>query len=128
MGVSYSIDHTARLSDNFDLFCWLFPGKSTSVLLRRSLNDAETKIGWLLSVGRTEESARSLRRLRGASYPEHQIHADVDEIAKHIRLEKELEGSSSFLDAFRGSDRRRTHIACGVLLWQVLSGISFINA
>ncbi|KIY02747.1 uncharacterized protein Z520_01212 [Fonsecaea multimorphosa CBS 102226] len=82
---------------------------------------------WLLSVGKVEESARSIRRLRGKTYPEHQIHADVDDIAKHIRLEQELEGSSSFLDAFRGSDRRRTHIACGLLLWQVLSGISFIN-
>ncbi|OQV03500.1 hypothetical protein CLAIMM_08539 [Cladophialophora immunda] len=82
---------------------------------------------WLLSVGKVEESARSIRRLRGKTYPEHQIHADVDDIAKHIRLEKELEGSGSFLDAFRGSDRRRTHIACGLLLWQVLSGISFIN-
>ncbi|KAK6369842.1 hypothetical protein LTS17_009292 [Exophiala oligosperma] len=82
---------------------------------------------WLLSVGKVEESARSIRRLRGKTYPEHQIHADVDDIAKHIRLEKELEGSGSFLDAFRGSDMRRTHIACGLLLWQVLSGISFIN-
>jgi MFS transporter, SP family, sugar:H+ symporter len=83
--------------------------------------------GWLISRDRVEDGARSIRRLRGKSYPEDQVAAEVDDIAQHVKLERELEGAGSFLDAFRGSDLRRTHIACGVLLWQVLSGISFIN-
>lgn len=69
----------------------------------------------------------SIRRLRGKAYPEEQIQREVDEIATYVALERRAEGSTSYRDAFRGTDRRRTHIACGVVMWQVLSGPSFIN-
>lgn len=82
---------------------------------------------WLLSKDRTEDASRAIRRLRGRSYPEGQIHAEVDEIAKYIRLERELAKESSYMDCFRGSDLRRTHIACGVVGFQVITGIQFIS-
>ncbi|EXJ79831.1 hypothetical protein A1O3_08116 [Capronia epimyces CBS 606.96] len=92
-------------------FVWLFP---------------ETP-RWLLSTNKHEAAARAVRRLRGKSYPQDQITEDIDEIAKHIEAERLLESSGSLFDIFRGSDLRRTHIACGTVVWQVLSGISFIN-
>ena len=81
-----------------------------------------------MSVNRTEKAAQSIRRLRGKAYPEAQIHSDVEEIAKYIAIEREVEKSTSYLDCLRGTDLRRTHIAVGVVVWQVLSGISFVNA
>lgn len=83
--------------------------------------------GWLLSVNNPEAAARSIRRLRGKAYPEGQIALDIDDIAKHIEAERQFESTKSYMDIFRGTDLRRTHIACGTVVWQVLSGISFIN-
>ncbi|KAF4629732.1 hypothetical protein G7Y89_g8410 [Cudoniella acicularis] len=83
---------------------------------------------WFLSVGRTDEAFKSIQRLRGKEYPLSQVQSDIDDIAQHIALERELEASSSYLDLFKGTDKRRTGIVVGVLLFQVLSGITFINS
>ena len=69
---------------------------------------------------------RALRRLRGKQYPEDQIEADIANIAYHVTLERDFEKSSSCLDLFRGTNRRRTHIACGLAFWQQWSGLTFI--
>ncbi|KAH8800606.1 general substrate transporter [Xylogone sp. PMI_703] len=82
---------------------------------------------WLLTVDKPEKAAESIRRLRGRAYPEQRVQEEIEEIASHVALEREMERSTSYQDILRGTNRRRTHIACGVALWQVLSGPSFIN-
>ncbi|RFU27986.1 hypothetical protein B7463_g8353, partial [Scytalidium lignicola] len=82
---------------------------------------------WLLTVDRPQKAAESIRRLRGGAYPEEKVQQEIEDIASHIALEREMECSASYQDIFKGTNRRRTHIACGVALWQVLSGPSFIN-
>ncbi|KAJ5736478.1 uncharacterized protein N7483_001603 [Penicillium malachiteum] len=83
---------------------------------------------WLLSVDRIDDARTSLRRLRGDKYPEYQIEQDIKDIAEHIAIEHQLEKSSSYSDLFKGADRRRTMIVCMVLLFQILSGITFVNS
>jgi hypothetical protein len=63
----------------------------------------------LLSVNRVDDASESLPRLRGKKYPESRIRKDIDDIAGHINLERELEASGSYLDLFKGTDLRRTH-------------------
>jgi len=83
-------------------------------------------IGWYVTRDQPEKAAKALRRLRGKQYPEAQIHADLANITHHVRMERQYEASSSYLDVFRGTDLRRTHIACGLQFWQQWSGITFI--
>ncbi|EEU33692.1 uncharacterized protein NECHADRAFT_56243 [Fusarium vanettenii 77-13-4] len=82
---------------------------------------------WLLSIDRTEDACNSLRRLRGKEYPETLIQQDINDIKSHITLERQLEASASYLNLFQGTDLRRTSIVLLVLLFQILSGITFIS-
>lgn len=40
-------------------------------------------------------------------------------------LEKEMETGSSYLDCFKGTNLRRTEIACGAFLAQITDGGAF---
>lgn len=76
---------------------------------------------------RTEDAVKSIRQLRGPEYSEGKIAEELEDIAQHIKAERD-EAAGSYFAIFRGTDLRRTHIACGCVIWQVLSGISFVNA
>jgi SP family sugar:H+ symporter-like MFS transporter len=83
-------------------------------------------LGWYITRDAPEKAARALRRLRGKQYPEEQIEADIANITHHVRLERQLENSASYWDLFKGTDLRRTHIACGLQFGQQWSGVTFI--
>ena len=76
---------------------------------------------WLIRHGRDEDAKRSLLRLtrRGLDY-------NVDEalaMMKHTNeVEKYLGSGVGFLDCFKGTDLRRTEIACMVWVAQTFSG------
>ena len=80
---------------------------------------------WLLRQGRIEEAERSLRRLTTRDDKE-----TKRTLAMMVRTdEQERESNSgqnknSYIDCFKGIDRRRTEIACIALAIQVFSGIS----
>lgn len=44
-----------------------------------------------------------------------------------VEIEKELEGSTGWLDCFRGTNRRRTLLTVTSTVCQELSGIAFIS-
>jgi SP family sugar:H+ symporter-like MFS transporter len=69
----------------------------------------------------------ALRRFRGPTYSEDDIQHEFREIVAFLEIEQELEGSSSFLDCFRGTDLRRTLIIIGSEMSQAFSGIAFIS-
>jgi MFS transporter, SP family, sugar:H+ symporter len=66
-------------------------------------------------------------RIRGPTYSEEEIKQEIQEISAFIEIEKELEGSSSYLDCFRGTNLRRTLLTIGSTMCQEFSGISFIS-
>ena len=81
--------------------------------------------GWLLTKNRRTDAIRSLRRLRGKGYPEEAIEKDVVDIIQHIELERRAE-HAGWADLFRGTNRRRTLIICGLMFCQEYAGAAFI--
>ncbi|KAB5531403.1 maltose permease MAL31 [Coniochaeta sp. 2T2.1] len=79
----------------------------------------------LVRKGRIEEAERSLSRLYRHGAKGVNIKATLADIIHTNELEEELTSGTSYLDCFRGVERRRTEIACVAFAGQVLSGSSF---
>ncbi|KAM3072518.1 hypothetical protein ACMFMG_009315 [Clarireedia jacksonii] len=81
---------------------------------------------WLVRKGRVEEAKKSLLRLTSLNK---ETDFDADEtIAMMVHttaIEEKITKGASYLDCFRGVDRRRTEIVCMVWAMQNLSGNSF---
>lgn len=81
---------------------------------------------WLVRKGRTEEAKKSLLRLTSLN---RETDFDADETISMMvhttALEEKITTGASYLDCFRGVDRRRTEIVCMVWAIQNLSGNSF---
>ena len=83
---------------------------------------------WLVRNGHLDEAKRSVKRLQAASYQtDAEIDATVTMMSCTNELEKEIETGASYLDCFRGTDLRRTEIACAVWAIQNLCGSTFFN-
>ena len=83
---------------------------------------------WLVRKGRTEDAKHALLRLTSLN---RETDFDADEtIAMMVHttaLEEKITKGASYLDCFKGTDRRRTEIVCMVWAMQNLSGNSFSN-
>ncbi|KAL2075151.1 hypothetical protein VTL71DRAFT_93 [Oculimacula yallundae] len=81
---------------------------------------------WLVRKGRTEEAKKALLRLTSL---DKETDFDADETISMMvhttALEEKITKGASYLDCFRGTDRRRTEIVCMVWAIQNLSGNSF---
>ncbi|CZR65115.1 probable alpha-glucoside transport protein [Phialocephala subalpina] len=81
---------------------------------------------WLVRKGRTEDAKKALLRLTSLN---RETDFDADEtIAMMVHttaLEEKITKGATYLDCFRGTDRRRTEIVCMVWAIQNLSGNSF---
>lgn len=81
---------------------------------------------WLVRKGRTEDAKKALLRLTSLN---RDTDFDADEtIAMMVHttaLEEKITSGGSYLDCFRGVDRRRTEIVCMCWAIQNLSGNSF---
>ncbi|KAJ5273163.1 hypothetical protein N7478_008288 [Penicillium angulare] len=83
---------------------------------------------WLVRKGRTGDAKKSLERLTSKN---RETDFDPDEtIAMMVHttaLEAKITQGASYLDCFKGIDRRRTEIVCMAWAMQNLSGNSFSN-
>ncbi|KAA8571410.1 hypothetical protein MFRU_026g00270 [Monilinia fructicola] len=81
---------------------------------------------WLVRKGRIQDAKKSLLRLTSLNK---ETNFDADEtIAMMVHttaIEEKITKGASYLDCFRGIDRRRTEIVCMVWAMQNLSGNSF---
>lgn len=86
---------------------------------------------WLVRKGRTEDAKQALLRLTSSRTRDDGGGFDPDEtVAMMVHttaLEHQTTSGASYLDCFRGADRRRTEIVCMVWAIQNLSGNSFSN-
>ncbi|KAG9242028.1 general substrate transporter [Calycina marina] len=81
---------------------------------------------WLVRKGRTEEAKKSLLRLTSLDKEtDFDAHETIAMMIHTTALEQEITSGASYLDCFRGSDRRRTEIVCMTWAIQNLSGNSF---
>ncbi|OIW22541.1 maltose permease MAL31 [Coniochaeta ligniaria NRRL 30616] len=79
----------------------------------------------LVRTGKIAEAERSLERLYRKGAVGVNVKATLADIIHTNELEEELTSGTSYLDCFRGVERRRTEIACVAFAGQVLSGSSF---
>lgn len=78
---------------------------------------------WLVRAGRIDEAETSLRRLAGKSHNKAEDAQRTIALLKHTNeLEKTITAGTSYLDCFRGSNLRRTEIACIAWLCQQFCG------
>lgn len=76
---------------------------------------------WLVRKGRVSEAEASIRRL-SSNLTDEQIQNSLALIDHTNRLEQSLTAESSYWDCFKGTNLRRTEIACMSLLAQASSG------
>ncbi|BGO95227.1 hypothetical protein NBRC10512_002983 [Rhodotorula toruloides] len=81
---------------------------------------------WLATHDRHDEALKSLRKIRGSNFSEAELQAELDIIVEAIRVEREVQAGATFLDIFRGTDLRRTLLACGAATLHAASGINFL--
>ncbi|KAF7561553.1 hypothetical protein G7046_g2586 [Stylonectria norvegica] len=79
---------------------------------------------WLVRHGRYKEAEKVLKRITTG---EQQAMASktVAMMTHTDNIEKELESGSSYIDCFKGSNLRRTEVACVAFAGQVLAGSQF---
>lgn len=80
---------------------------------------------WLLLHGKTEEARRALESLRGSSVTSDLINEEYIEMQRGIDEEKELASSVTYLDMFKGTDRRRTGLVVAAIAAHAASGVWF---
>ncbi|KAK1453494.1 sugar porter family MFS transporter [Colletotrichum paranaense] len=99
---------------------WMFPTPLAILLFL-----APESPWWLVRKGRLEEAAVSVRRL-GRSSAVANIEESVAMMRRTIELEKDVK-DPSYIELFKGTDRYRTLIVCGVYAAQNLTGNLIAN-
>lgn len=79
---------------------------------------------WLVRHGRLADAEQVLRRVTSGKQVE-KSNQTVAMMVHTNEIEKEIEAGSSYLDCFKGVNRRRTEIACVSFAGQVLAGSQF---
>lgn len=82
---------------------------------------------FLVSRGRIEDASLAYRRLHGSSIDAEDFRQrEMEKIIKFVEYEKAAQRSTSYLDCFRGVDRRRTLVAMGLMTCQNFGGRDFL--
>lgn len=79
---------------------------------------------WLVRKGRLDDARKSLRRLT-STMSEEDMENKIAMIAHTDKLEKQVTEGTSYLDCFKGTNLRRTEIACCAWVAQVFCGVWF---
>ena len=82
---------------------------------------------YYVATGQEEKAAAAIQKLRGVKDGD-QLHEDVAIMKKAWLEERETGSSVHFMDAFRGTDLRRTLLTIAVALGQAASGMFFMSA
>ncbi|KAM0210698.1 hypothetical protein ACHAQD_010566 [Fusarium lateritium] len=80
---------------------------------------------YLVRMGRLEEAEESLRRLQSPKATNVDPRRTLSTIIYTNNLEQRLHVGTSYWDCFKGTELRRTEIACVVFAGQILCGICF---
>lgn len=79
---------------------------------------------WLIRRGRVEDAERSLKRL-SSGVSDSEIQLKVAMMVHTNAYEEQLQTESSYWDCFKGTNLRRTEIACMILAAQTFAGEAF---
>lgn len=79
---------------------------------------------YLVGRDRIEDAKRSLRRLT-SDRTEDEINGQLAMMVHTIKLESQITSGTNYIECFKGTDLRRTEIACLSFAGQILSGSTF---
>ncbi|KAJ7488343.1 trehalose transport-related protein [Mycena latifolia] len=83
---------------------------------------------WLVRQGRFEDAEKSVSRLTDNElFSKDEVRRSVAGMIHTTALEREMQSGTSYLQCFKGIDRRRTEIAMMVFAMQLLSGENLIG-
>lgn len=83
---------------------------------------------WLVRQGRHDDAAVALARLTNKDYySEEDTRNTVAMMIHTTELERKTQAGTTYIDCFRGTDRRRTEIVMIVFAMQILSGQSIVG-
>ncbi|KAI1623434.1 putative maltose permease [Exophiala viscosa] len=80
---------------------------------------------WLVRKGRLEQARRSLRRLTSSIVTDDQLDNTLSMMVLTNEHERQVTQGTTYLDCFKGTNLRRTEIACATWVIQVWTGIWF---
>ncbi|WVQ95848.1 hypothetical protein IAU59_002947 [Kwoniella sp. CBS 9459] len=81
---------------------------------------------WFIRKGKLDKAEKTVRRIAPAA-EQSRVQEIVSSMVRTNHLEQEVSAGTSFLDCFKGADRRRTEISCVVWTTQILCGLQFAN-
>jgi len=82
---------------------------------------------WLVRQNRVADAKKALLRLTTRDDPTFNADETIAMMTHTNEIEKQISAGTSYLDCFRGVDRRRTEIACMVWMVQTLCGSTFMG-
>jgi MFS transporter, SP family, general alpha glucoside:H+ symporter len=83
---------------------------------------------WLVRTGQREKAKQALRRLASTSEKDAVDHdATISMMEQTNAMEKALVAGTSYTDCFKGTNLRRTEIACLTWFAQIFSGVAFMS-
>lgn len=83
---------------------------------------------WLVRQGRNEDAEAALRRLNNQEHYSDEDNRNTVAMMNHTtELERKTQSGTTYIDCFRGTDRRRTEIVMVVFAMQILSGQSIVG-
>ncbi|EXF74873.1 general alpha-glucoside permease [Colletotrichum fioriniae PJ7] len=80
---------------------------------------------WLVRKGRLTDARNALRQLASSSTTDAELDVSISMIAHTNEMERLNSEGTSYIDCFRGTNLRRTMIACFVWVGQVACGVWF---
>ncbi|CAK7240812.1 MAG: hypothetical protein STHCBS139747_002260 [Sporothrix thermara] len=83
---------------------------------------------WLLSHGRRDDAKAALMYIRKDSASEDEVDQELALIEASVAEQQEFHRATTYWDCFKGSNGRRTMIACGVQFFEQLSGNAFASS
>ncbi|KAH8645442.1 general substrate transporter [Xylariales sp. PMI_506] len=101
---------------------WVFPG----LVLLAAIIIPESP-WFLVKHGKNDQAAKSLRRLHNSTFD---VTTAISELEISIEREREAamaQKNTSYIECFRGTNWRRTRIACGMFIIQQFTGIALYS-
>lgn len=78
------------------------------------------------SINAAAFAGASIIQVRGTTWPPAELDREIDDTTVMFRLERSLEGSTTYQDYFRNTNARRTRIIPMFVLTQAFTDIPFI--
>ncbi|RPA85508.1 general substrate transporter [Ascobolus immersus RN42] len=81
---------------------------------------------YLIKKDRYEDALKSLGKLRKLDPNHESVKAELDEIKANYEHELSIAGGTGYADLFKGRNRYRLFVGCGIQVLQQLTGVNFI--